>query len=257
VGWDQASVPFTRPADMAAHNVAEMRKIQPHGPYYIGGYSFGGRIAIYMANQLSAAGEEVALLAIFDTVSHAGKQILPLRKWLKKLGSPKGLKKLKAARRHLWTRWAGVYRNIRYRALRPVLFPILEYYRSSGRPLPLFLCRPDRANHLMALELRHMPGYQGDAIYFKAEINPISIGHPDQQDSWDRIIKGNLTYIPTSGTHKHIMSKAHAPSLARDLSQELERARGGGAPTSDSGTRIVQAPSLARQTPQPSPPDLL
>ena len=247
-----------RPADMAAHYVAEMRKVQPHGPYYLGGYSFGGRITIYMANQLRAIGEEVALLAIFDTVSLAGKQILPLGQWLEKIGDPKGSKKIKAVRRHLRTQWAEGYRNIRYRILRPVLFPILEYYRASGRKPPLFLCQPDRANHLMMLELRHMPGYEGDVVYFKAETNPKSMDHPDQQYSWDRIIKGGVSYIPTSGTHKQIMSQAHVPSLARNLSQELERARAGaGVPTSDSGTRIVQAPSLARQTPQPPPPDLL
>ena len=253
-----ASVPFTKATDMAAHYVAEMRKVQPHGPYFIGGYSFGGRIAIYMGNMLRAAGEEVALLALFDTIFLAGENILPLGQWLKKIGDPKGSKKSKALRRYFRARRADVYENIKNHALRAVLFPILEYYRASGRPLPLFLCQPELCNDLMLLELRHMPPYAGSAVYFKAETGPRSMAHPDQRDSWDRIIKGGVTYIPASGTHKQIMSPANVPSLARNLTEQLERARGeAGAPTSDSGARTVQAPSLARQTPQPPLPDLL
>src|SRR5205814_1254454 len=40
--------------DMATHHIQEMRKVQPKGPYYIGGYCFGGTVAFEMANQLHA-----------------------------------------------------------------------------------------------------------------------------------------------------------------------------------------------------------
>lgn len=45
-----------------------IREVQPHGPYLIGGHSLGGALALMVAQQLSADGEEVALLAIFDTL---------------------------------------------------------------------------------------------------------------------------------------------------------------------------------------------
>ena len=51
---------------MAAYYLEEMRKIQPHGPYLLGGYSFGGVAAYEIARNLRAAGEEVALLMLFD-----------------------------------------------------------------------------------------------------------------------------------------------------------------------------------------------
>ena len=132
---------------------------------------------------------------------------------------------MKAVWRHLRSRLASSYGKVRRHALRAVAFPVLEYYRASGRPPPLFLCRPDRCNRLMLLELRHMPAYEGDAVYFKAEIGPRSMAHPDRQESWDQIIKGRLTKIPASGGHSHIMSRTNVPSLANNLTQELERAR--------------------------------
>ncbi|HEX8139758.1 MAG TPA: beta-ketoacyl synthase N-terminal-like domain-containing protein [Pyrinomonadaceae bacterium] len=53
--------------EMAACYLAEVRAIQPEGPYLLGGWSLGGNIAFEMANQLSEQGQEVALLAMFDS----------------------------------------------------------------------------------------------------------------------------------------------------------------------------------------------
>jgi non-ribosomal peptide synthetase component F/thioesterase domain-containing protein len=56
---------------MAALYVDEIKKVQPHGPYYLGGYCLGGTIALEMAQQLRASGQEVAIVALFDTVNWA------------------------------------------------------------------------------------------------------------------------------------------------------------------------------------------
>ena len=58
---------LTRVEDMASLYLKEIRRIQPTGPYYLGGFSFGGWIACEMAQQLQAQGETVGLLAMFDT----------------------------------------------------------------------------------------------------------------------------------------------------------------------------------------------
>ncbi len=62
---DQA--PHATLPEAAADYILEMRQVQPHGPYLIGGFSGGGLTAWEMARQLEAAGEEVALLALLDT----------------------------------------------------------------------------------------------------------------------------------------------------------------------------------------------
>lgn len=63
--------PGQRPStveEMAAAYVEEMRALQPHGPYRLLGWSFGGLVAHAMATILQAAGEQVALLALMDSV---------------------------------------------------------------------------------------------------------------------------------------------------------------------------------------------
>ncbi|MGR3698402.1 MAG: thioesterase domain-containing protein, partial [Roseovarius sp.] len=53
--------------EAATDMIAELRQVQPHGPYLLGGFSGGGITAYEMAQQLRAAGEEVALIVMLDT----------------------------------------------------------------------------------------------------------------------------------------------------------------------------------------------
>ncbi|MEU4570431.1 amino acid adenylation domain-containing protein [Micromonospora sp. NPDC023956] len=52
--------------EMAARYLAQLRALVPHGPYRIGGWSFGGLVAFEMAAQLTRQGERVDLLALID-----------------------------------------------------------------------------------------------------------------------------------------------------------------------------------------------
>jgi thioesterase domain-containing protein len=51
---------------MAAHYLELIQSIQPQGPYYLGGHSFGGWVAFEMAQQLQKQGQTVGLVAILD-----------------------------------------------------------------------------------------------------------------------------------------------------------------------------------------------
>ncbi|MEG4318292.1 MULTISPECIES: amino acid adenylation domain-containing protein [unclassified Microcoleus] len=68
-GIDGEIAPLTRIEDMAADYIAALRTVQPQGPYFLGGWSFGGLVAFEMAQQLLGAGEEVAMLAVIDTLA--------------------------------------------------------------------------------------------------------------------------------------------------------------------------------------------
>lgn len=54
--------------EMARECIAELRTVQPAGPYLIGGYCFAGSVAIEIAQQLLREGEEVGLLALIDSL---------------------------------------------------------------------------------------------------------------------------------------------------------------------------------------------
>lgn len=68
-GLDGEMEPLTNVEQMATNYIAEIRTVQPQGPYFLAGHSLGGAIAFEMAQQLYAAGETVAMVALFDAYS--------------------------------------------------------------------------------------------------------------------------------------------------------------------------------------------
>lgn len=54
-------------AQVCESHLQTLRELQPHGPYYLMGYSLGGTLAHSIAARLEAAGEEVAFLGLLDT----------------------------------------------------------------------------------------------------------------------------------------------------------------------------------------------
>ena len=91
--------PHTSLVDAARDYIAEMRIVQPQGPYILGGFSGGGITAYEIARQLTDAGEEIALLAMLDTP-------LPQRPLLS--SKDKALIKLQLSRNRasaIWGEW--------------------------------------------------------------------------------------------------------------------------------------------------------
>jgi thioesterase domain-containing protein len=66
-GVDELVEPHQTVELMAAEHVREIRAIQPHGPYFIGGSCVGGVVAWEIAQQLRAQGELIGLLVLVDS----------------------------------------------------------------------------------------------------------------------------------------------------------------------------------------------
>jgi aspartate racemase len=73
-GIDGVEEPLDRIEDMARHSLDAVKQLQPGGPYFLIGFSLGGLVALEMAQQLTAQGEQVGLLAMLDSY--------PSVKWL-------------------------------------------------------------------------------------------------------------------------------------------------------------------------------
>ncbi|MCJ8274921.1 MAG: condensation domain-containing protein, partial [Psychrosphaera sp.] len=73
-GLDSQCNSATTVSAIAAEHLRVLRSVQPHGPYYLAGHSFGAMVAFEMAAALEQAGEVVAKLSIFDQ---------PTRRWSK------------------------------------------------------------------------------------------------------------------------------------------------------------------------------
>ncbi len=68
-GWRKGEERPDSIESMARMYITELRVLQPRGPYYLGGFCFGAIVAYEMAQQLTASGESVGLLALIDAFS--------------------------------------------------------------------------------------------------------------------------------------------------------------------------------------------
>ena len=79
-GLDGKSPCLTTIEEMAGLYLREIRRVQPRGPYLLAGYCMGGTVAYEVAQQLTASGETVAMLALLDTMNW---HKVPLTFWSK------------------------------------------------------------------------------------------------------------------------------------------------------------------------------
>jgi amino acid adenylation domain-containing protein len=78
-GLDGSQEPLESIEAMASAYIEEIRKKQPHGPYYVGGVCIGGVLAYEIAQQLRAADEDVALVVLIDSFLPGQLQYLQSR----------------------------------------------------------------------------------------------------------------------------------------------------------------------------------
>ncbi len=69
-GVDGMEEPLACIEDMATFYLDSIKDVQPHGPYILIGYSFGGLVALEMAQRMTRNGENVALLVLVDAYPH-------------------------------------------------------------------------------------------------------------------------------------------------------------------------------------------
>lgn len=75
-GNDGREEPLDRIQEMAQFFLESVRRVQPEGPYFLIGFSFGGVVALEMARLLMGKGEKIALLVMLD--SYPDRHRLPI-----------------------------------------------------------------------------------------------------------------------------------------------------------------------------------
>jgi thioesterase domain-containing protein len=96
-GLQARGVEFAEPAhvsvkDMACCYIEAIRKVQPQGPYWLLGWSFGGNVALEITHLLESEGDNVEILILLDTsVTHEGKVFAEIQEDQRLLNAAKDL----------------------------------------------------------------------------------------------------------------------------------------------------------------------
>lgn len=216
VGLDGLEQPLTKIEDIAARYLREIRAVQPHGPYYIGGFSFGGRVAYAMAQELRAAGEDVALLTMLDTYAVAGEDDLGI--WQASLLRLRGMRRLRwrSLPGYLAARARNIGRAVAIRLPQPVFALFLNRFGGSPRSIPHSLRLTPKEAHAMANRAFEPAPYDGDLVLFRAAEN-----RAGRHDGWADLVKGKLEVHELPGGHTDILGEPRVRVLARELGAVL------------------------------------
>ena len=211
---------------IARSYVQEIRRVQRCGPYYLGGHCIGGVIAFEMAQQLHAAGEEVACLVLIDAYNPAHAP----RRWMRKrirlaleraAGLSPGEQPLYFAR--------AVVRKAKRRVaqlLKGGHSVIRRYYRlirqdAERVAVPADHLRSQVWTTLERAQSKYKPrSYSGRIVLF-CPVDP----DPESADrGWSQIAKGGLEIHEIPGEHQTVFASVHVPVLAEKLSACLRAA---------------------------------
>jgi len=205
--------------DMAAYYVNEIRKIQPHGPYRLLGYSFGGAVALEMAHQLRAAGEPVAPLGMLDA---RAKHFEDSRR--REMSTPDKINK-RMRRFHgntvalAWDkRLAYFYDKAKTRAIR---FSCKLAATVGLKQVPAFMKSAYDINHV-ALNRYALRPYDGKMILFRASEQEYTGGPRDL--GWGEVFTQGVEIHEIEGDHERIFLDPAIETLAASLHAAIQKA---------------------------------
>jgi non-ribosomal peptide synthetase component F/thioesterase domain-containing protein len=225
---DCPTEPWASLDERAAAYLADMLRVQPEGPYYLGGYSLGAFVAFEMACQLHYQGRRVAFLGILDD---GPALVQDPREWnaqemLRFLGNvPFWLshqllhkepnvflrdlgRKVRVWKRKLCNRTPG-------RVDVEEALDVSPYSASYRRRL---------ADSYGILKSYVPPRYPGRITLFRARTQPLLSSHrPDL--GWGARAAGGVQVFVVPGDHNSIVVEPDVRTLATALAGALERNR--------------------------------
>jgi amino acid adenylation domain-containing protein len=206
-GIDGECSPLTSIEDMAAFYITAVREVQPQGPYFLGGWSFGGLVAFEMAQQLQKAGDRVALLAVLDTLAPIPANQISFWDGCKFL--------LTTGLRSVWPFLLDYFRLLaaadnflgesfaaRIAKINKVIKPIFAVFQANSKAT-----------------LTYVPQTYEDKITLVRSTSQTSTGDRDFTLGWSQLTNDKVEVIRVPGNHLTMLRKPHVQVLAQQLKQ--------------------------------------
>ncbi|NEP37771.1 alpha/beta fold hydrolase, partial [Moorena sp. SIO3B2] len=224
---DGVSEPFGSVEEVAAYYLQAIQSLQPSGPYFLAGHSFGVMVAFEMAQQLQQLGETVALLALFDLParlpSSAPKQLdWDDARWLTNIA-------------HILEMLSGKNLEISYETLKP-LTPLAQLNHLKQQMETVNLLPPNsgiervrgivqtiKADELAVMSYLPQAGYQGRITLFRtSEVYQDKLGMlgevpTDPTWGWNQLSRQPVEVNVVPGNHTTMLSEPYVQVLAELL----------------------------------------
>lgn len=216
-GVDGRTEPHASIEAMTHAYVEELRLVQPRGPYLLSGYCGGGTVALEMAQRLVAEGEEVKLLAMFDTY----------RPGLDVSQALKDLRRRALAQSGAAYLLGGVGRRLGRVAHSLGEGLEISLHRARGSPVPHELRDAWLTRSFFRAVSRYQPRpYDGKLTLFRASTVHPMLEHVGAELGWTGLARAGIESHAVPGDHETLVEDPNAVVLAAKLARCLEAADG-------------------------------
>ncbi|WP_443048513.1 amino acid adenylation domain-containing protein [Streptomyces sp. NBC_00272] len=231
-GADPGTAPLGTVEELAESYLAALRRVRPHGPYTVGGWSFGGFVAFEIARRLRAEGERVTLLVVDTTALEQGPRSphddeAMLAWFFHELlwprdggtapaptvpggpGSPEG-------------RFASMARVASERGILPagssgsVVRRLFDVYRANWHATLAY--RPPREEQDLTLVRAAEPL----PAVLSAMHGAARTRHQDPCNGWSAVTEGRIRTVRVPGDHLSMMEEPHVARLADTLAELID-----------------------------------
>ncbi len=230
-GLDGSRIEEPRVEEMAAYYLKQIKSVQPHGPYYLGGFCLGGMLALEAAQQLQKDGEPVDLVFMINTPTAKYLHDPPKTNFGRRLYY-QWRDRLALERAYMSNRMAG--NRIEYvwtRAKR-----VREVCQVRAEMLLDFLMNrdPSAAHHSFTYHLGHLAmaydrawgayepkPYEGRVLQICASQQPSGI-RPDPTLGWSELLTGDFTIRSLPGFRQNLLDEPTVEALAMSVQEALK-----------------------------------
>jgi amino acid adenylation domain-containing protein len=214
--------------EIATAYLAEITTLQPTGPYFLGGFCFGGLVALEAAQQLTAAGQDVALVVLIQSIVPAATGFKP------------GTTMFGRFKNRVAKRLDLEYQNFSYRGIGYLGERIRRAYGIAQARISLSLDARKPVNSKASLTDRSMAyileslgiehdnaylkykphPYQGEVLLFKAEKQLAGL-LADDYLGW-KILCNNIEVYQVPGHQQNMLIEPNLFSLTSELARHLK-----------------------------------
>lgn len=202
----------------ARRAIDDIRSVQPHGPYQVGGYSLGGFVAMEVAARLTAAGETCDPVVVLDSLFDPAlaRRVRGERMGvLDRLRARRGDTQDTALPDRTGDDPAPAREPLPQRLVKEVVLAVLVPTAGMVQlPTPVQWVVFFRLGTRMIRRYRPRD-YAGPVGVIRARTNP------DDPDLWRRMSSGEVTFHDVSGDHISMIRAPHAADTARAIDEVL------------------------------------
>ncbi len=221
-GIDGRQEPLRRVEAMASLYINEIRALQPDGPYYLGGHCFGGLVALEIAQQFHAQGQQVGLLVLIDTSSprsvtgHTAQKSDLLSRLQERLRLHWGNLSLLGREEKLTYLFSRAQRKSKSTIMRMAY----KVYLCTGTVMPHTLRNKYIFDVNVTAQKAYLPTvYAGQITLFRASQDIARRHHHRYQEGWNRLAAGGLEYYDLPASHTTLFREPQVKYLAKQLAQ--------------------------------------